>query len=120
MDRYAALSCARGATLSTDALRSLGGEASSLRLHARRLFGSFAAFQAAVVPRHPDIPSPNRPVAKDGRLFNSWSEVAAYHALRALLPEQPIAGAGSPTKFTGLAVARCARRTAGCSHHRVR
>ena len=88
---YAALCRETGVTLSTDALRALGGEASSLRVYARRLFGRFAAFQSAVIARHPDIRPPKRPTAKDGTLLDSWSEVVAFNALGAALPDQPIA-----------------------------
>ena len=87
IDAYAAHCRSAGATLSSSALTAIGGEASSLRVHAGRHYGSFRAFQAAVTARHPDIHPPERPTAADGTRLDSWSEVPAYNAIRAALPD---------------------------------
>ena len=90
IDAYAKECRAVGATLSSSALTAIGGEASSLRVYATRHFGSFRAFQAAVISRHPDIRRPERPVAADGTPLDSWSEVVAYNAMRIALPDARI------------------------------
>jgi hypothetical protein len=87
IDAYVAQCRSTGATLSSSALATIGGEASSLRAHAGRHFGSFRAFQAAVTARHPNIHPPERPTAADGTRLDSWSEVPAYNAIRAALPD---------------------------------
>ena len=90
IDAYAAQCRLTGATLSTSALTAIGGEASSLRVYARRHFGSFRDFQAEVTKRHPEIHPPERPIAADGTCLDSWSEVPAYNAIRAALPDVQI------------------------------
>ncbi len=90
VDAYAAQCRSTGATLSSSALTTIGGETSSLRVHACRYFGSFRAFQAAVTARHPDIRPPERPTAADGTRLDSWSEVPAYNAIPAALPDVKI------------------------------
>ena len=91
INAYAALCHDAGITLSAHALVLTGGEASSLRVYARRHYGQFRAFQAAVRECHPDIRLPARPTANDGTPLDSWSEVVVYQALRRALPEVPIA-----------------------------
>ena len=80
-----------GVTLSTTALTALGGEACSLKSYAAAHFGTFAAFQRAVVARHPDIRLPSRPIAADGTEMDSWSEVPVYDSLCVALPDARIA-----------------------------
>ena len=80
-----------GVTLSTTALTALGGEACSLKSYAAKHFATFAAFQRAVVARHPDIKPPGRPIAADGTEMDSWSEVPIYDSLCVALPNARIA-----------------------------
>jgi hypothetical protein len=87
IEAYAELCRAHGITLSSSALIAIGGAGYTLRGRARQLFGSFAAFQDAVVECHPGIKPPNRPTARDGRCLDSWQEVVAYHAIRIALPD---------------------------------
>jgi hypothetical protein len=90
MDAYASRCRQAGVTLSTTALTALGGEACSLKSYAAAHFATFAAFQRAVVVRHPDIRPPGRPTAKDGTEMDSWSEVPVYDALCVALPDAHI------------------------------
>ena len=77
IEAYAALCRAHGITLSSSALAAIGSDGYTLCSRAGPLFGNFAAFQAAVVERHPEIKPPNRPTARDGRLMDSWQEVVS-------------------------------------------
>ena len=91
IDAYAETCRRAGVTLSTTALTALGGEACSLKSYAAAHFGTFAAFQRAVVARHPDIRLPSRPIAADGTEMDSWSEVPVYDSLCVALPDARIA-----------------------------
>ena len=84
---YVALCRRWDVTLSSTALEHLKGEASSLRGHAQRVFGSFGAMVAAACAAAPDLRPPNKPTAKDGTRLDSWSEVVAWNALRAAFPK---------------------------------
>ena len=86
LDRYVTLCRQHQITLSTSALLALGGEASTLRGHARRLFGSFGAMVDAALARAPDLRPLNRPTATDGTLLDSWSEVVVWNAVRNAFP----------------------------------
>ena len=66
IDAYADKCRRARVTLSSSALVAIGGQASSLRVYAARHFGSFRAFQSAVIKRHPDILPARRPTASDG------------------------------------------------------
>ena len=90
IEAYAALCRAHGITLSSSALVAIGGDGFTLCGRAGLLFGNFAAFQAAVVARHPDIKPPNRPTARDGRRLDSWQEVVAYNAICIAVPNAQI------------------------------
>ena len=83
---YVALCHQHGMTLSSDALRQIGGAASSLRSRAVQRFGSHAALVRAAMAADPSIRPLSRPVAQDGQLLGSWQEVAVYEALRRGLP----------------------------------
>ena len=61
MEMYAELCRTHGITLSSVALGAIGGDGYTLRDRAARLFGGFAAFQAAVAARYPDIRLPVHP-----------------------------------------------------------
>ena len=63
----------------------------SLKSYAAKHFATFAAFQRAVVARHPDIRPPGRPTAADGTEMDSWSEVPVYDSLCVALPDLRIA-----------------------------
>jgi hypothetical protein len=91
MDAYASRCRQAGVTLSTTALTAMGGEACSLKSYAAAHFATFAAFQRAVVARHPDIRPRGRPTAKDGTEMDSWSEVPVYDSLCVALPDARIA-----------------------------
>ena len=86
LDRYVTLCRHHQITLSTAALLALGGKASTLRGHARRLFNSFGAMVDAALARAPDLRPLNRPTATDGTLLDSWSEVVVWNAMRAAFP----------------------------------
>ena len=86
VDRYVALCRQHAATLSNPALLALGGEASSLRGHAQRLFGHFGAMVDAARARAPELQPLNRPTAADGTALDSWSEVVVWNALSAAFP----------------------------------
>lgn len=90
IEAYAALCRAHGITLSSSALVAIGGDGYTLCSRAGPLFGNFAAFQAAVVERHPDIKPPNRPTARDGRRLDSWQEVVLYNTVCIALPNSHI------------------------------
>ena len=90
IDAYAKLCRAHCITLSSAALIAVDVEGYTLRGRATRLFGTFAAFQAAVTARHPDIKPPNRPTARDGRLLDSWQEVVACDAMCIAFPNAQI------------------------------
>ncbi len=87
IDAYAALCRERGVTLSSHALAGIGGKACTFRAQANALFGSFQAFQRAVAACHPDLAPAKCPIAADGTVLDSWSEVVAYNALRLAFPE---------------------------------
>ena len=90
IDAYAELCRTRGITLSSTALIAMGGVGCTLFGRARQLFGTFAAFQVAVMARYPDIKPPDRPTAQDGRRLDSWQEVVAYNAMRVAFPDAVI------------------------------
>lgn len=90
IDAYAKLCRAHCITLSSAALIAVDVEGYTLRGRATRLFGTFAAFQAAVAARHPDIRPPKRPTARDGRLMDSWQEVVACDAMCIAFPNARI------------------------------
>ena len=90
IDAYAELCRAHGITLSSAALIAVDVKGYTLRSRAWRLFGTFAAFQDAVVARYPDIKSPCHPTAQDGRRLDSWQELVAYNAMRTALPDAVI------------------------------
>lgn len=83
---YVALCRQHGMTLSSDALRQIGGAASSLRSRAVGCFGSHAGLVRAATAANPLIRPLSRPTAQDGRLLGSWQEVAVYEALCRDLP----------------------------------
>lgn len=90
IDTYAALCRACGITLSSSALSAMGSDGYTICAQASKLFGRFAAFQAAAVSRHKDIKPPNRPTARDGTCLDSWQEVAVYNTMRIALPDAVI------------------------------
>ena len=88
MADYVALCRTHGTTLSSDALRQLGGAASSLRSRGVQVFGSHDELVLAAMAVDPWIRPPKRPVAFDGTVLGSWAEVKVYEALRRGLPAE--------------------------------
>ena len=87
LDAYIVLCRAWCITLTTDGLLKLKGPASSLRGHARRVFGGFGAMVDAARLRAPDLKPLRSYVAADGTRLDSNSEVVAWNALRQAFPE---------------------------------
>ncbi len=75
-----------GCPMSNHMLSKHGGVGCTVRERATRVFGSFRAFRLAVAVAHPWLAPARLPTASDGRLLDSWQEVAAYNALRRDLP----------------------------------
>lgn len=111
VDHYVALCRQHDVTLSTSALQALGGEASSLQGHARRVFGTFRAMVDAAREHAPELRPLNRPTAKDGTALDSWSEVVVWNAVRAAFPGLEIRAhvvlPGEAARSVDILVAEC-------------
>jgi len=83
---YAGLCEELGCSMSSHMLSKHGGVGCTVRERATRVFGSFRAFRLAAAAVHPWLAPARLPTASDGRLLDSWQEVAAYNALRRDLP----------------------------------